>query len=94
MNLVQPGDQPIRLSLGEIRSRNAPRGHRQTTGTDGSGAGHVPFGIAHHHHIPSLHWRAQTLFGSLLGDGGDLSAVLVVVPKTPQRKLLPQPVGA
>ena len=93
MNLLQRGHQPIRTAACQIGLRNTPGGNRQTTGSNGPCARHVPLGVPDDHHLISRDPGSQRMFRSLVGDGCNDVPILVVVAESPNREFFPKAMG-
>ena len=93
MNLLQRGHQPIRTAACQIGLGNTSGGNRQTTGSDGPCARHVPLGVANDEHLISRDPGSERMFRSLVGNGRNDVPILVVVAESPNREFFPKAMG-
>lgn len=90
MNFVQTRHEPIGPAPRQIFRRNASGCHSETPRPNRPGARYIAFGISHDHHVVPFDSRTQLVLCPAPRNGGNPVAVLVVVPESPDRKLLPE----
>ena len=73
-------DHGVGTQPAELRSRASPRGHQETTGLAGPGAGQVVGGVADHPDLVRLEGGAPQRFGPAHGDGNQRPPIGVVAP--------------